>query len=219
MVVGDLESSTTHHQAVTLMDIYGFALALGAAGLGIMGLSGFAHTVGGHHGAHAPHSSHTGHHGASVRGVRGGSGRAGGTRALWALLSPRPIFSILVGFGAIGLILHPIVPGAFLFALAALGGILFEFGITRPLWNFLFRFESAPALTLESCIGDEARAATSFDAKGNGVVALELDGQVVQLLGSLRREDRDAGIRVRAGDTVRIDDVDAQRNRCTVRRI
>lgn len=202
------------------MDIYGFALALGAAGLGIMGLSGFAHTVGGHHGAHASQSSHTGHHAAAVRGgVRTGPGRAAGTRALWALLSPRPIFSILLGFGAVGLILHPVVPSAFLFALAALGGALFEFGITRPLWNFLFRFESAPALTLESCIGDEARAATSFDAKGNGLVALELDGQVVQLLGTLHREDRDAGVRVRAGDPVRIDEVDPERNRCTVRRI
>ena len=199
------------------MNIYAFTLALGAAGLGIMGLSGFAHTVGGHHGAHASPSSHTGHHAVSARaGARSGGGRVGG-RALWALLSPRPLFSILVGFGAVGLVLHSIVPGAALFAVAALGGLAFEFGLMRPLWNFLFRFESAPALTLESCIGDEARAATSFDAKGNGLVVLELDGQVVQVLGSLRREDRDAGVRVRAGDPVRIDDIDAQRNRCTVR--
>ena len=199
------------------MNIYEFTLALGAAGLGIMGLSGFAHTVGGHHGAHASPSSHTGHHAVSARaGARSGGGRVGG-RALWALLSPRPVFSILVGFGAVGLVLHSILPGAALFAVAALGGLAFEFGLMRPLWNFLFRFESAPALTLESCIGDEARAATSFDAKGNGLVVLELDGQVVQVLGSLRREDREAVVRVRAGDPVRIDDIDAQRNRCTVR--
>lgn len=200
------------------MTLYEFSLALGAAGLGIMGLSGFAHTVG-HHGGHA------GHHGASARagmragvktgGVRG-AGRVGG-RALWALLSPRPLLSLLVGFGAVGLILQPIVPGVLLLPLAVLGAGLFEFGVMRPLWNFLFRFESAPAMTLESCIGDEARAATAFDAKGNGLIALELDGQVVQLLGSLRPEDRDAGIRVRAGDPVLIDDVDAARNRCTVR--
>src|SRR5207248_4518084 len=201
------------------MNIYEFTLALGAAGLGIMGLSGFAHTVGGHHGAHAGHSSHTGHHAVSVRaGARGGGGRFGG-RALWALLSPRPLFSMLVGFGAVGLIFHSIVPGTLLLVLAAVGGLGFEFGLMRPLWNFLFRFESAPALTLESCIGDEARAATTFDAKGNGLVALELDGQVVQLLGTLHREDRDAGVRVRAGDPVRIDEVDPERNRCTVRRI
>ncbi len=205
------------------MTIYEFSLALGAAGLGIMGLSGFAHTVG-HHGGHA------GHHGVSARagmrgGARGGGARGGslrgagrvGGRALWALLSPRPLFSLLVGFGAVGSMLGPIVPGVLLLPVAALGAGVFEFGLMRPLWNFLFRFESAPAMTLESCIGDEARAATSFDAKGNGLIALELDGQVVQVLGSLRPEDRDAGIRVRAGDPVLIDDVDAARNRCTVR--
>jgi hypothetical protein len=204
------------------MTIYEFSIALGAAGLGIMGLSGFAHTIGGHHGAHAPHGAHTAHHGGSVRGglrAARAAGRGSATRALWALLSPRPLFSILVGFGAVGMILHPIVPGALLLPVAAAGGILFELGIIRPLWNFLFRFESAPALTLESCVGDEARAATSFNAKGDGLVALELDGQMVQLLGTLHREDRDAGVRVRAGDPVRIDEVDAERNRCIVRRV
>ena len=204
------------------MTIYEFSLALGAAGLGIMGLSGFAHTIGGHHGAHAPHGPHPGHHAGSMRGgmrAARSAGRAGATRALWALLSPRPLFSILVGFGAAGMILHSVIPGALLFPVAAAGGILFELGITRPLWNFLFRFESAPALTLESCIGDEAHAATSFDAKGDGLVALELDGQMVQLLGTLHREDREAGVRVRAGDPVRIDEVDAERNRCIVRRV
>jgi hypothetical protein len=50
-------------------------------------------------------------------------------------------------------------------------------------------------------------------------VALELDGQMVQLLGTLHREDKEAGVRVRAGDPVRIDEVDAERNRCIVRRV
>ena len=205
-----------------LMSIYEFSLALGAAGLGIMGLSGFAHTVGGHHAGHAAPSNHTGHHAISVRvgarAIRGG-GAGGGTRLLWALLSPRALFSLCLGFGATGVALHSLIPGGLLLAVAIFGALLFELGLMRPLWSFLFRFESAPALTLETCIGDEARAATSFDAQGNGLIALELDGQLVQLLGSLRREDRDAGIRVRAGDPVRIDDVDAERNRCTVRAI
>jgi hypothetical protein len=203
------------------MTIYEFSLALGAAGLGIMGLSGFAHTIGGHHGAHAGPSSHTGHHAVSARaGMRGarGGGRVG-ARALWALLSPRTLFSMLLGFGTVGLVLHGMLTGPLLFGAAALGGLAFELGLIRPMWNFLFRFESQPALTLESCIGDQARAATSFDAKGNGLIALELDGQVVQLLGSLRREDREAGVRVRAGDAVCIDEVDPERNRCTVRPI
>lgn len=204
-----------------LMSIYEFSLALGAAGLGIMGLSGFAHTVGGQHAGHAAPSSHTGHHAISVRAgaraIRGGA--RGSTRFLWALLSPRALFSLCLGFGVSGVVLHTLFGGTALFAVAVLGALLFEGGVMRPLWNFLFRFESAPALTLESCIGDEAHAATSFDAQGNGLIALELDGQLVQLLGSLRREDRDAGIRVRAGDPVRIDDVDPERNRCTVRAV
>ena len=205
------------------MNVYEFSLALGAAGLAIMGLSGFAHSVGGHHVGQAGSGHHVGHHAVSARaGMRGAQPHAGGRvggRALWALLSPRPLFSLLLGFGAIGLILHPLLPGPLLAGAATLGAFGFELGLVRPLWNFLFRFESAPALTLESCIGDEARAATSFDAKGNGVIALELDGQVVQVLGSLRQEDRDAGVRIRAGDPVLIDEVDPERNRCTVRAV
>jgi hypothetical protein len=205
-----------------LMNIYELSLALGAAGLGIMGLSGFAHTIGGHHGGHAAPSSHTGHHAISVRGgaraIRG-AGARGGTRFLWALLSPRALFSLALGFGVSGVALQTVIGGSLLFAVAVLGASIFEFALMRPLWNFLFRFESTPALTLESCIGDEARAATSFDRQGNGLIALELNGQLVQLLGSLHREDRDAGIRVRAGDPVRIDEVDAERNRCTVRAV
>ena len=204
------------------MSIYEFSLALGAAGLGIMGLSGFAHTVGGHHAGHAAPSSHTGHHAisarAGARAIRGGGAR-GGARLLWALLSPRALFSLCLGFGASGVVLQNVVGGILLFVAAVLGALAFELGLMRPFWNFLFRFESAPALTLESCIGDEARAATSFDAQGNGLIALELDGRLVQLLGSLCREDRDAGIHVRAGDPVRIDDIDAERNRCTVRAV
>jgi hypothetical protein len=186
-----------------------------------MGLSGFAHTVGGHHGTHAASpTAHPGHHVAGRVGARGVGGRGAGRtvgRGLLALLSPRSIFSLLLGFGAVGLILGSLLGGVALLGVATLGALVFELALVRPLWNFLFRFESSPALTLESCIGDEARAATSFDAKGNGLIALELDGQVVQLLGSLRPEDRDAGIRIRAGDPLRIDEVDAERNRCTVR--
>lgn len=204
------------------MDMYSFGLALGAAGLGVMGLSGFAHAHAGHHAATHSAGHHAGHNLAPARGhLRGGGrhagGRGGATRAMWALLSPRPFFSMLVGFGAAGMALRGTLHGGVLFTVAVLGGLLLEFGVLSPLWNFLFRFESAPALTLESCIGDQARAATNFDASGNGLITVELDGQVVQLLGSLRHADRDAGTRVRAGDTVTIDDVDAARNRCTVR--
>jgi hypothetical protein len=55
----------------------------------------------------------------------------------------------------------------------------------------------------------------NFDANGNGLVAVELDGQVVQLLATLNSNERGVARRVRAGDRLRIEAVD-DRNRCTV---
>jgi hypothetical protein len=98
-----------------------------------------------------------------------------------------------------------------------LGGLLFERVLVRPLWNFAMRFASKPAVTLESAVTDEATAVTSFDANGQGIVSIEVDGQVVQILATLQRDDRAlGGARVRAGQRVRIEDVDATKNCCTV---
>ncbi|PYM63056.1 MAG: hypothetical protein DME11_17895 [Candidatus Rokuibacteriota bacterium] len=126
------------------------------------------------------------------------------------------MFSVLVGFGTTGLLLRSALAEPLVFAAAVGGGVLFERGIVGPVWNFLLRFASAPALTLESCILDEVRAASGFDSNGQGLVTAEVDGQVIQVLGTLRPEDRAAGIRVRSGDRLRVEDVDSRRNRCTV---
>ncbi len=126
------------------------------------------------------------------------------------------MFSVLVGFGTTGLLLRTALVEPLVFAAAVGGGVLFERGIVGPVWNFLLRFASAPALTLESCILDEVRAASGFDSNGQGLVTAEVDGQVIQVLGTLRPEDRAAGIRVRSGDRLRVEDVDSRRNRCTV---
>jgi translation initiation factor IF-1 len=91
--------------------------------------------------------------------------------------------------------------------------------VVRPIFNSLFRFESQPAQTLESAIMSQGKAVTGFDVNGNGLVSLELGGEVVQILGTLTPNERKAGIRVRAGDAVRVEDVDSIRNRCTVSRI
>jgi len=77
-------------------------------------------------------------------------------------------------------------------------------------------FASQPAQTLEHAVLDEGTAVTNFDAHGNGIVSVELDGQVVQILGTLQASDRAMGVRVRAGTRLRIEDVDTTRNRCTV---
>jgi len=126
------------------------------------------------------------------------------------------MFSVLVGFGTTGLLLRSALAEPLVFAAAVGGGVLFGRGIVGPVWNFLLRFASAPALTLESCILDEVRAASGFDSNGQGLVTAEVDGQVIQVLGTLRPEDRAAGIRVRSGDRLRVEDVDSRRNRCTV---
>jgi hypothetical protein len=132
------------------------------------------------------------------------------------MMSPRVLFSVSLGLGTAGLALRPVLGGPILFAAALTAGIVFERFLVAPLWNFLFRFASTPALTLESAVSDEARAVTSFDANGQGLIAVELDGQSVQLLGTLQRADRDMHVRVPAGARLRIEEVDSARNRCIV---
>jgi len=195
------------------MDPYVISLAAGATGLMAMAVSGVAHIgAGGHgHGGHGSHVGHASHHGR-------GPGRTGrqGTGWLQALLSPRVFFSLLVGFGAGGLLAEPL--GEPLRVVAAVAGAaLFEALLVGPLWRLLFRFESRPALTLESAVEDDARAVTGFDASGCGLIALDVDGQIVQLLATLNADERARGVRVRAGDTVRVSEVDAARGRCVVR--
>jgi hypothetical protein len=190
-----------------------------------MALSGFAQAahVGHGHGGHGHGPAHDSHAGdghtthvpagaARHTGVRGASGAS----RLLALLQPRVAFSVLVGVGASGLLLRPLIPEPGLLIASLGAGLLFEWGLVAPLWRFLFRFASAPAQTLESVVSDEARAVTSFDANGNGLVAVELDGQVVQLLATLNTTERAAARKVRAGDRLRIEAVDDTRNRCTV---
>jgi membrane protein implicated in regulation of membrane protease activity len=202
------------------MDPFVFSLILGGAGLATMAVSGLtrhssAHSRhgGGRHG-HAP-----GGQGRHAAGHHAPHGAPGGFRQtlsglFWSLLSPRVLFSLLVGFGATGLTLRHVLPRLWAVAAALVGAALLELILVAPLWRFLLRFESNPALTLESAVLDLAHAVTTFDAAGQGLVAVELDGQVVQILATLRPRDR--GERVRAGDRVRIEEVDAARNRCTV---
>jgi hypothetical protein len=201
------------------MDLYTVSLATGAVGLGIMAMGGMS---GGAHAGHA-HSapSHAGHAGpvsARMPGAGPRSARAPSSGSGWkwtSLLSPRLLFSFFVGFGAAG-ILAASLNEPLRLAAAVTAGIAFEAALVGPLWRFLFRFESRSASTLETSIEDEARAVTGFDANGNGLVALELDGQLVQLLATLAPDERARGVRIRSGDLVRIAAVDAERGRCTV---
>lgn len=216
------------------MDVYGFSLALGATGLAAMAIGGLGHLGhgghaghGGHgHGTHAGHAhaghAHAGHahtaelHAGHGHDAHGAPAHAAPASIFSALFSPRVLFALLVGFGAGGLLASPLGEpwraGAAVLAAAAFEGLL-----VGPLWRMLFRFESSPAATLETAIEDDARAVMGFDANGQGLVALDVDGQVVQLLATLSSEDRARGARVRSGDLVRVSSIDAARHRCTVR--
>jgi hypothetical protein len=138
---------------------------------------------------------------------------------LLSWFSPRVIFNVLVGFGATGLITERLIGPFLALPVALVGGLAFESLVVRPIFNSLFRFESQPAQTLESALMSEGRAVTGFDANGNGLISLELGGEVVQVLGTQLSDERAAGVRIRAGDVVRIEGVDDTRNRCTVSRI
>ncbi len=224
------------------MDSYTFSLVLGGAGLVAMAATGLSHS-GSHPGAQAHTGGHgssghdAGHNAGSAQGHSGSNGthaqhshpselhvsgrvtthQPGGLKStLLSLASPRLLFSLLVGFGLTGVVLRPFLSGIVLLAISILGAAIFERALVAPLWRFLFRFASNPATTLEDSLMSEARAASGFDGNGQGLVAVEVDGQIVQCLGTLRPDDFALGVRVRAGDVLRVEDVDAARSRCTV---
>jgi hypothetical protein len=208
------------------MDLYIVSVVLGVAGMAAMAFLGFSSS---HGGAHHGHSHHTleqiggKNYQVTHSPIALGHGELhpiGGWRShLWSWLSPRVLFNFLVGFGATGLIVERLVGPVLALPIAAVGGIVFEAFVVRPIFNSLFKFESGPAQTLESALMSEGRAVTGFDANGNGLISLELGGEVVQVLGIQLNADRTGGARIRAGDIVRIEEVDSARNRCTVSRI
>src|SRR4051812_46144524 len=141
------------------MDLYTFLLFLGAAGLGAMALRGFG---GGHAGhGHAGHG-HAGHGGHGHAAGHGHAGHAHGSSSAHAphasghnviaggllhFASPRVLFSICLGAGAAGPLLRHVMGSGTLLLIAAVGtGIIFERVAVTPMWNFAFRFASAPAL-------------------------------------------------------------------------
>jgi hypothetical protein len=214
------------------MDLYITSLALGAAGLGFMALSGLgtrghggaarAHAGaqhGGHHGViHAHHASHVHQHHAPHHAHQHMHAEPPNplARTLWTLASPRFLFSFLFGLGLTGQILRAHATGGLLLAGSLLGAVVFERALVAPLWEAAMRFASKPAQTLDSAVADEAIAVTSFDGNGQGIVSVEVDGQIVQILATLQPSDRQLGVRVRAGQRVRIEDVNAAANQCTV---
>jgi hypothetical protein len=208
------------------MDIYLFSVILGAVGLSAMAIAGLGrhghggtshggHGHAGHGGAHVgghgghSHSVSAGHHG---HGDIGGASRIAGV----ALMSPRFILAGLLGFGLVGIALQTILGGITLLLVAIVGAVAVERLLFNPIWKFAMRFASNPANTLESATFGEAKVVSNFDRNGQGIVAVEVDGQIQQILATLSETDRAKGASVRAGQLVRVEEVDGARHRCTV---
>lgn len=139
---------------------------------------------------------------------------APGQRFNW-LPSPRAIFSLLALYGAFG---NALVRAFHLSpTFAALGALLLALLVERlcvkPLFSLLFRFQAPPSSPLEALIHTEARAVVPF-RNGRGMVSVELDGRLIQLVARLR--DDQAGLPVAVGDTVRVEDIDATLETVTV---
>ncbi len=208
------------------MSVFAFAFVLGLVGLAAMAVLGFhSHAdhgggadagVGAHHGHVAPDvaGAHHGHNAPDVAGAHHGHDAA---RALLGFLSPRVLFSLAFGFGAAGLLARALAQPLRV-AVAVAGALFFEFAIVRPLWRSLFGFASRPALTLDACVMDTATVVSPFDKEGFGMVSVDLEGMLVQVLARLDPKERN-GARLVAGDQVRIESVDGARSRVTVSRL
>ena len=194
------------------MDIYVSSLVLGGLGLGAMALGGH-HAHGQTHGhahTHVPVHTHA-HRGPDTHTHAVGIPQS---RLFWLLSWPRVLFGFLLGLGAVGIATQGVVREPFALTAAIAGGLIFQRFIITPLWDFSLRFASTPAVTSEGA--DEATAVTAFNPDGEGVVALEVDGQLIQVLGRLSPADREFGAVVRAGQRLRVEDVNTSNNRCTV---
>lgn len=203
------------------MDIYSSATLLGLLGLTAMAFAGVS----------SGHGSHTGSHGHGAHSSVAYVNHSHGTHATplnpvphglnWlALVSPRVLFAVILGFGLTGMILRGLLPMPLVILAALAGAVAFESLLIRPLWTFLLRFQSRPGSTLErSGPLTRALAATDFNAQGDGLIELEFDGQVRQVLGTLEEGERKAGLRVRRGDAVRVLTVDPSNGNCRVSKL
>lgn len=207
------------------MDIYLSCLIGGAVALAVLALCGTGfHHAGVHVGSShtAPAAAHA-HVAAAMRGnVHSSPGQNGVNRSegipffrLLAWFSPIYICGAIVGFGATGTLVSPILQGWLQLAAAVVGAYVLCFFCIRPLLTGIQKWASLPAKTLSDAILEDGTAVTDFDSQGYGLVRLHLDGQVVQLLGQLVQEEK-SGAPIRSGETLFVRSVDPARQRCIV---
>lgn len=211
--------------------MYQILLYIGLVGLAAQTFLGFAHGHGGNHGGHhgdhghghIGHDHHAHHHGHDTHHGSGNGSEKTVTSTLaplWALFSPMTIFSLCLGVGVTGMLAQTYLRNPLLIAvLAIVGGTIFYRFLVRPLWSLILNFASKPADSLAGTLAQEAEAITRFDARGQGLVRVIVDGQVVQLLAHLETEDRENGVTVAPGEKLVVTGVDGAKNSCRVARL
>jgi hypothetical protein len=208
-------------------------MVIGLVGLVMMAIPAlFGHGHPGHHHlplsqghghAHLPGITH-GHHGAHPAELPPAQAGVGADKLIVAtaahggfrfIPSPRAVFSLCALYGASGnALVHAghLSPGvAAVVAIAP--ALLVERLLIRPVWNLMFRFKAEASSPLEQLILAEAQAVVPF-RNGRGLITTIRDGRQVQLSAQLREQD--ATTPVNFGQRLRIEDVDARRERVTV---
>ena len=214
------------------MTVFLALMAAGLTGLLVMAIPAFGrhggigtpHGLGaaGHSGLHigpAHGAIHTGGaaigHTLTAAGKGAAKSAASSASSLRFLPSPRMVFSLLALYGAFGNVLngslHLAMPIAAVLALVP-AALLEKFAVT-PLWNTMLGAQGVPSSPLEALTLCEGEAVTPF-RNGKGIVAMERDGRLVQFSAQLLPEQ--AHLPVRVGDRLRVEEVDAARERMTV---
>lgn len=201
-----------------LVGLVGF---LAMAGLGMVHGHGDGHGHGGHHAGHG----HAGHGHAGPGHDHGHHGDLGthspglGNEILHTLpllFSPMNLFSMALAMGATGVLLKDKLTGPILWLAAIAGGLLFTFLLIRPMMNLILNFATKPSQGLASQLAHAAEAISNFDANGQGLIRVTVDGEVKQLLATLDPLERERGVTISKGEEVMIAEINADRGTCVV---
>lgn len=154
----------------------------------------------------------------AARGVKVAGAKATDGRNFpsWLLISPLDIFSLALGAGSAGLLAAGRFAEPLLLMLAILGGIVFNYALIRPMMGFLLSFASKPIDGLAGALATTGQATMRFDANGRGLLKLNLDGEIFQVLAHLDPAEVAQGVTVQSGDTLLVIDIDPVRNTCQV---
>jgi len=187
-------------------------MVVGLAGLAVMALPAL-----GRHSSHGVHALRAGHV-TKLAPVSPGKALAHTSAQPTTLTrfvpSPRLVFSVLALWGAFGNVFVAANLAVWAAALLALvPTLLLERFAMTPLWRTLFKLEAQAARPLGEIVMSEATAVTAFRG-GRGLISVVREGRLVQF--SARLIDAQASLSVRVGDRLRIEDVDAARERVTV---